>query len=84
MKSYKGFITFGSNQLPKFKGNPMEVMLIVEGKNFSEARETMAKDDALDIQYRFAFQYDINQAEEMIEKWDMKLYTTEELLKEYR
>ena len=80
----KFFITFGSNQLPRFKGNPMSVMLIIEGDSFMDARIKMAENEDLDIQYDFSFQYDMEKAKEMEDRFGMKLYTTKELLKEYR
>ncbi len=35
----KFIITFGVGQLPKFKGNPMDVMLVVEAHSEAYARD---------------------------------------------
>ena len=79
----KYFITFGSNQLPRFIGSPMNVMLIIQGEDFWTARENLMKDEELDIGNRFAFQYELDEADDMTSKFGMRLYTREELLSHY-
>lgn len=79
MKRY--FITFGSNHLPRFMGNPMDVMLAIEGNDFIDARNKLVDDEQLGIGTKFAVQYEMSQADDMIAKFGMKLYTKEELLK---
>lgn len=80
---YEGFVTFGSSHLPRFKGNPMKVMLIVEGDDYLDARKNMVEDVDLAIGSYFAFQYDMDKVKGMEKTWGMKLYTKEEILKEY-
>lgn len=80
-KNKKYFMTFGSSHLKNYKVSPLDVMLVIEGDTFMEARDNLMQDDDLDIRNIFAFQYDISQAMDMTEKYRMKLYTKEELLK---
>ena len=70
----KTFITFGSNQLENFDVHSMSVMLQIEN------RETHMKDEELGIKEKFAFEYPMTKAKELAEKYNMKLYTREELL----
>lgn len=75
------FVTFGSSHLKDYIVKPMSVMLSIEGKDFFDARNNLMTDNDLEIGNIFAFQYEIKEADAMTEKYGMKLYTKEELLK---
>jgi len=68
------FITFGSNHLENFDVYSMSVMLQIENRNVH------MKDEELGIKEKFAFEYPMTKAKELAEKYNMKLYTREELL----
>ena len=80
-KEYEGFVTFGSKHLKGFNVAPMSVMLITNGKNFVDARNKLVENKDLGISNMFASQYDISNAPKMSERYGMRLYTIEELLK---
>ncbi len=76
------FITFGSNHIPYFNGNPMNVMLIIEGDDFFDARLRLLEDKDLTIGNKFAFQYDICEAEDMSKRFTgMRLYKKDEFMR---
>ena len=68
------FITFGSNHLENFDVHSMSVMLQIENRNVH------MKDEELGIKEKFAFEYPSEDALYMVKKYNMKLYTREELL----
>lgn len=75
MKKY--IITFGSGQFPSFKGNPMNVMLVVEADSEGFARDKIRRTE---IGNNFCTSYPYT--EETVEEfttYGMKEYTMEDL-----
>jgi len=72
----KYFATFGSDQLQNFNVNPMKVMLT--SNNEHTLRTRLQKPP---FNNNYCTTYPIERASEMIKKYNMQLYTIEELLK---
>lgn len=76
----KLLVTFGSGHLKEFVvGNPNEVLLVVEGKDFSDCRKKVF--DFPGIGEYFCTSYDYSEKDDFINKYDMREYTLEDLNK---
>lgn len=76
----KLLVTFGSGQLRDFLiGNPNEVLLVVEGKNWEDCRKKVFNFPG--IGDKFCTSYDYSERDEFINKWDMREYTLKDLEK---
>ena len=71
----KTFITFGNNHLENYAIPSMKVMLLITD------RPSLMADEDLEIGNKFAFEYPVSDSNRMTERWGMRLYTKEELLK---
>jgi len=76
----KHIITFGSNQIPEYPGNPMSIMLVIEAESDAEAREPLFKDP---FHGRFCTSYPYDEfADDFKRKYNMVEITLDDLLKE--
>jgi len=73
----KTIITFGSGQIPWFKGNPLKVMLVID-KNIQDARSEVFKTQ---IGPNFCTSYNYyDESEEFQKKYNMKAYKLNQIL----
>lgn len=73
----KYIITFGSGQLGDFNVSPNNVALVIEAENESIARGIVF--DFPGIGSRFCTSYDYSYIEDFISKYDMKVFTLDDL-----
>lgn len=73
----KFIFTFGSDQLPEYKGNPMKVMLVVEAPTETTAREIVMA-TSIGTQFCTSYKYE-DMAGEFELKYGMEEITLEEL-----
>lgn len=74
----KLLFTFGSGQLRDFMvGNPNDVLLVVEGKDWEDCRKQVFSFKG--IEDKFCTSYDYSERDEFLNKWDMREYTLTDL-----
>jgi len=72
----KTAFTFGSNQLPRLRMNPMDVILVIEADTEQEARQIVFDSFIGD---KFCTSYPEKYIAEFESEYNMKQYTLEEL-----